>query len=233
MAPQGIGAALVMPMSGRLTDEIGGGRVVLFGMIVMTIGSVGLTFLGAGTSFLLTSAILVVRGIGLGCSMMPSMAAAYSTISREAVPRATTALNVLQRVGGSIGTALLAVVLEDQLKSAIHGGAALASGAVGPLPPAVRARVAVPLAHAFSHTFWWSVGLTALALPPAIVLARVARRGGAAGAAGTGGGAAGTGGGAARPRRPALTASASASPDAVASPSAGAAASSDAEPSRR
>jgi hypothetical protein len=28
-------------------------------------------------------------------------------------------LNVLQRVGGSIGTALLAVVLEDQIKAAM------------------------------------------------------------------------------------------------------------------
>ena len=82
-----------------------------------------------------TSTTLFVRGIGLGCSMMPAMASAYSTISRDAVPRATTTLNVLQRVGGSIGTALLAVVLEDQIRTAIPRAAGL-SGAIKPLSPA-------------------------------------------------------------------------------------------------
>jgi hypothetical protein len=88
-----------------------------------------------------------------------------------AVPRATTALNVLQRVGGSIGTALLAVVLEDRIRSAVPGGSAFSGGAVKPIPPAVRERVAATLAHAFASTFWWAVALTALALMPGAVLA--------------------------------------------------------------
>ena len=135
LAPQGIGAALTMPISGRLTDRIGGGPVVLFGLLVMTATTIGLTMWTAQTPVAVTSATLFVRGIGLGCSMMPAMASAYSTISREAVPRATTTLNVLQRVGGSIGTALLAVVLENQIRTAIPRAAGL-GGAIRPLPPA-------------------------------------------------------------------------------------------------
>jgi EmrB/QacA subfamily drug resistance transporter len=175
MAPQGVGAALVMPISGRLTDRIGGGPVVLFGLVVMTIGSVGLTMWGAGTSFVATSATLFVRGIGLGCCMMPAMAAAYATVSRESVPRATTALNVLQRVGGSIGTALLAVILEGRIKAALPHAPGLSSGTLQPVPTAVRERIAVPLAHAFNHTFWWAVVLTAIGLVPGVVLLFKAR----------------------------------------------------------
>ncbi len=171
LAPQGIGAALTMPISGRLTDRIGGGRVVLFGMVVMTLATVALTRLGAHTPYATTCAILVVRGIGLGCSLMPAMASAYTTISRAAIPRATTALNVLQRVGGSIGTALLAVVLQDQIKAAVPGASGLGGGAIAPLPPAIRARIAEPLATAFSNTFWYAAALTAVAIVPAIVLA--------------------------------------------------------------
>ncbi len=171
LAPQGVGAALTMPISGRLTDRIGGGPVVVFGLVVMTAATIGLTQLTAHTPYTVTSAILVVRGLGLGCSLMPAMAAAYTTISREAIPRATTTLNVLQRVGGSIGTALLAVVLEHQIKLAIPGGSGISGGAIEPLPPAVRARVAAPLAHAFTHAFWWAVALTAIAIVPALVLA--------------------------------------------------------------
>jgi EmrB/QacA subfamily drug resistance transporter len=182
LAPQGLGAALVMPISGRLTDRIGGGRVSVFGMTVMTLATLGLTQLTAHTPFTVMSAILFVRGIGLGFGMMPSMAAAYATVSREAVPRATTALNVLQRVGGSIGTALLAVVLENQITSRLgSAGGALAGGDVRPIPPALRDRIAEPLAAAFTHTFWWAFGLTALAIIPALVLAVVGPAGWSAG----------------------------------------------------
>ncbi len=170
LAPQGVGAALTMPISGRLTDRIGGGPVVLFGLVVMTVTTIGLTMWTAQTPVAVTSATLFLRGIGLGCSMMPAMASAYSTISRDAVPRATTTLNVLQRVGGSIGTALLAVVLEDQIRTAIPRAAGL-SGAIKPLSPAVRDRIAPPLAQAFASTFWWAVALTGLAIVPAILLA--------------------------------------------------------------
>jgi EmrB/QacA subfamily drug resistance transporter len=171
LAPQGLGAALTMPISGRLVDRIGGGPVTLFGLILMAALTVGLTTFGAHTPFAVTSVLLFVRGIGLGFSMMPAMASAYSTISRAAVPRATTALNVLQRVGGSIGIALLAVVLEDRIRASIPGAPGLAGGAVKPIPSAIRAHIATPLAHAFSSTFWWVVALSVIAIAPAVVLA--------------------------------------------------------------
>ena len=56
--------------------------------------------------------------------MMPAMAAAYSTLERWQVPRATPMLNVMQRVGGSLGTAVLAVVLQHELAHAGSRGAA-------------------------------------------------------------------------------------------------------------
>ena len=42
-------------------------------------------------------------------AMMPAMAAAIAGLSYARVPRATSALNVVQRIGGSVGTALMAV----------------------------------------------------------------------------------------------------------------------------
>ena len=170
MAPQGFGAALAMPIAGRLTDRVGGGRVALVGLIVMTAGTIPFAFIGAGTSYTLLAAMLVARGIGMGATMMPAMAAAFATLERGQVPRATSALNVLQRVGGSIGTALLAVVLQHQIVSRLgtQGGG---QGTLQRLPDTVRARVAEPLAAGFAHTFWWAVGLGALALIPTTVLA--------------------------------------------------------------
>jgi len=171
MAPQGIGAALVMPLAGRFTDRYGAGRVVPVGLVVATLGTVAYTQLGAHTGFGWLAVSLFVRGIGFGFVMMPAISAAYQTLSPIQVPRASAAINIVQRVGGSIGTALVAVILEHQISVQVHGlsgGLAAATTA----PAAAVAKVAQPLATAFGNTFWWVMGLTILALAPALLLAR-------------------------------------------------------------
>jgi len=130
--------------------------------------TIAFTQVDPDTSFWILGASLVVRGVGLGFTMMPAMAAAYATIGREQVPRATPMLNVVQRVGGSLGTAILAVVLQNQLTSQLG---ASASG-----PPAAGARLpAQQVATAFAHTYWWAMAITAVAVVPAVVLARTQR----------------------------------------------------------
>ena len=88
---------------------------------------------------------------------------------------ATSVLNTLQRAGGSIGTALLAVVPSDRAGAVLGSGAA-DGGVRQTLSPTVRAQVAAPLATAFGNTFWWAVGPSLLALIPASVLAMAERR---------------------------------------------------------
>ena len=123
MAPQGVGAAFAMPFAGKLTDRIGGGRVSLAGLVLVTLSTIPFASISASTSYELLAPMLVVRGVGIGCAMMPAMAAAYATLSHADVPRATSALNVLQRVGGSVGTALLAVVLQHEIRAQLAGAA--------------------------------------------------------------------------------------------------------------
>ena len=172
MAPQGIGAALVMPLAGRFTDRYGAGKVVPAGLVVAVLGTVAYTQLGAHTSFTFLAVSLFVRGLGFGFVMMPAISAAYQTLAAPQVPRASTAINIVQRVGGSIGTALVAVVLEHQIAVQAHG---LVGGlsAADAAPASVVATVAQPLATAFGNTFWWVLAMTILALAPALLLARV------------------------------------------------------------
>jgi EmrB/QacA subfamily drug resistance transporter len=183
MAPQGLGAAAAMPIAGKLTDKLGGGRVAVAGLLILTVGTIPFAFLKSDTSYTLLALLLVLRGLGIGSSMMPSMAAAYASLERAAVPRATSALNVVQRVGGSLGTALLAVVLQGQIKDQLGGAGGAGGGTLERLPDNVRARVAEPLADAFANTFWWAVGMSVLALVPAVVLAVTQKRERAAAAA--------------------------------------------------
>src|SRR4051812_40900881 len=82
LAPQGVGAAMAMPIAGKLTDRLGAGRIVPFGVIVALLGTGAYTQLEADTPYSLLAIALCVRGAGLGMTMMPAMAAAYQTLSR-------------------------------------------------------------------------------------------------------------------------------------------------------
>ncbi len=178
MAPQGLGAAVMMPISGRIVDRGAAGKVVLCGLPLVALGYLTYTQLGADTSYALLAGSLFVAGLGTGATMMPAMSAAYQTLNHAQVPRATTALNILMRVGGSIGTALFAVVLQHQIRDNVGaatgggGGGEGGLGAIGAIPAEVRDRVAPALADAFAHTFWWPVALLLLAIVPALLLPR-------------------------------------------------------------
>jgi EmrB/QacA subfamily drug resistance transporter len=155
LAPQGLGMALVMPLAGRLTDRYGGGPLALFGTIVTTIATVPFALIGAHTSIAWLSVAMLVRGAGIGFAFIPAMSAAFAALDRSELPDATPQLNVLQRVGGSIGTAVLAVVLQRAL---------------------IGAHTLTAAAHAYGTAFWWSTVITALAIGPCIVLLRAERR---------------------------------------------------------
>jgi EmrB/QacA subfamily drug resistance transporter len=149
--PQGIGMLLVMPLAGRLSDRFGGGRVALAGVSTLCVGTVPLAFIGAHTSILYLSLVLVLRGVGIGFSFMPAMTAAFASLRPEQLSDATPQLNVLQRIGGAIGTAVLAVVLQR---------------AIGHAPSPGK------LAGAYGTAFWWSLGIALLSLIPCLVLLR-------------------------------------------------------------
>jgi hypothetical protein len=85
------------------------------------------------------------------------------------VPRATTMVNIVQRVGGSLGTALFAVVLERHITAGVPGAGGGLDSTTGSV---VGTPVADVLAAAFGSTFWWVVGSTVLAVVPAIFLPR-------------------------------------------------------------
>jgi EmrB/QacA subfamily drug resistance transporter len=153
-APQGLGAAFAMPIAGKLTDRMGGGPLALFGVTLCTIATIPFALIGAHTSIVYLSVAMFIRGIGIGFGFMPTMAAAFASLKRSELPSATPQLNVLQRVGGSIGTAVLAVVLQRALV-----GVHTLSGA----------------AHAYGTAFWASAVLSALAIIPCVILMRAER----------------------------------------------------------
>jgi MFS family permease len=144
-----------MPIAGRLTDRWGGGGLTLFGVSLVTVSTVPFGLIGAHTSILWLCFAMLLRGVGIGFAFMPAMSAAFASLERSELSDATPQLNVLQRVGGSIGTAVLAVVLQRALT-----GTHTLSAAAG----------------AYGTAFWASAGLSALAIIPAVILMRAERK---------------------------------------------------------
>jgi EmrB/QacA subfamily drug resistance transporter len=142
LAPQGLGALLSRPV-GPIVDKIGARRIVLAGICLCALGTVPYIFAGAHTSEVLLGCALVVRGAGLSGANIAVVTGALRDVPSPSIPDSSTITRVLLQVGGSFGTAVLAVILVTA------GGTT---------------------AHAFHVAFGWAVGLTALALIPALFM---------------------------------------------------------------
>ncbi len=151
VGPQGLGMLAMAPFNGRLTDRFGGGRVAIVGVSILCLSTLPLAFVGAHTSILAISLVLLIRGLGIGLSFMPTMTAAFASLRTDQLSDATPQMNVLQRLGGAIGTAVLAVVLQ---RAALH------------------AHTSAQGAAAFNAAYWWALGIGVLSLIPCVVLLR-------------------------------------------------------------
>jgi EmrB/QacA subfamily drug resistance transporter len=160
VAPTGVGVALATRSASRLTDRVGSGRTALAGGLIAAAGTVPFLFLGPATSYMWLSFAGLIRGVGIALCMIPAMAAVYRAIPPAKISDGTTQVNVLNRLGGSTGTAVFTVVLQH----ALAGSGALAG------------RTLASAAAAYGDAFRWALGAAILAALPAALLARVEAR---------------------------------------------------------
>jgi EmrB/QacA subfamily drug resistance transporter len=168
LAPQGLGAMIMMPIAGALTDRTGIGRFVPIGLGISILCFIGLTQIGADTSYWTLGVIMFFLGVGMGTSMMPTFSGAIQTLRRASIARASTALNINQQVGASFGTAILSVLLAHELVTRLGGGPGGGIGAK--LPDSVRERVAPAMADAYAATFKVATVLVVIAFVAALIL---------------------------------------------------------------
>lgn len=176
LAPQGLGAMLTMPIAGRLTDKRGPGWFVLGGIVLISAGMAVFTQLTPTMPLALILGALFVIGMGMGMTMMPIMTAALASLTHDEVARGSTLMNIVQRVAGSIGTAVLSVILTNELldKPAVQlVKAAAADHSLAPkVTPQILAQVPGQMSDAFSVTFVVALVLIATCILPALLLSR-------------------------------------------------------------
>ncbi len=141
LVPQGIGALLSRTIAGGNIDRFGSRVIALSGFAIVAAATVPFTLAGPHTSEWLLALWMVIRGFGLGAVTMPVMVAGYIGLDKQQIPHSSVLTRTAQQIGGSFGTAVLAVILEG----------------------AIAAHPATP-ADAFHVAFWWSTGFSAVAV---------------------------------------------------------------------
>ena len=168
MAPQGVGAGLMMKWAGTQADRRGIKILVPTAVLVAGLGTFIYTQVTPTTNLWLLGFSLFVRGLGLGAAFSPVVAASYKHLTHEQIPKATTTINIMRQVGASIGVALYAVVLQSALHKQFPGAAAH----LGSIPSHLSPEVADKLAAAFRQAFWWSFATIIVAVIPTLFLER-------------------------------------------------------------
>jgi EmrB/QacA subfamily drug resistance transporter len=177
MAPQGLGSVIILPFAGRLSDRLGAGRVIPFGLLLAMLCTWEFAHAGTSTSYVVLGIAQFLRGVGMSSVMTPAYAAAYGALDRDAIPRATSAVNVINRVGGSAGAAVIAVILANGIADHVRGAAGAGGlNKITALDPARHPLLDHQVAGVFGNAYWLLFAVTALALIPAFFLPRHPRR---------------------------------------------------------
>jgi MFS family permease len=151
LIPQGVGTLLSRSLAGKYMDRIGARPVAVIAFAVTFAATMPFGFVTATMDNTMLMAVLFVRGLGLGAAMIALMGGAFVGLRRQEIPAASSISRVAQQIGGSIGTAILVMILQHAT-AGTHTRAALASG--------------------FGDAFWWAAVFTAAAVPLCLLLPR-------------------------------------------------------------
>jgi MFS family permease len=141
LVPQGVGTLLSRGLAGRLTDKIGARPIAVAGFVIVAAATIPFALAGAHPNAWLLALWLVIRGFGLGAVTISVMTVAFLGLSKEEIAHSSVVTRMVQQVGGSFGTAVLAVILSSAI-TAHHGN----------------------LVAGFDQAFWWATGFSGLAV---------------------------------------------------------------------
>ena len=138
--------------------------VVPVGMAMAVAGMVWFTTLGLGSTYagnILPP--LIITGLGFGLILPPAMSLATVGIGPSDAGVASAAVNTMQQIGGSIGTALLNTLAASAASAYLVGKR---------IDPQVLGQAQL---HSYSTAYWWSAGFFAVGMVVTAVLYRKGR----------------------------------------------------------
>ncbi|MFC4770766.1 MDR family MFS transporter [Enterococcus hermanniensis] len=118
MIPQGVGMLITRPVIGKMIDKLGAKYVVIVSLIISLIGTIPLVFVTNTTNMAWIALILFIRGTSFGGINLPLTSDAYTGLKDEELPDAGVGINIIENLGSSFGSAMIATVVATVLQGA-------------------------------------------------------------------------------------------------------------------
>jgi EmrB/QacA subfamily drug resistance transporter len=187
LIPQGITTGLGTVLGTSLSKRWNVRGSTVLGMGILAASTASLLALRLDTSPWLTAALLATRGLALGLVIQPLLMSTIGRLKADEAPDGNTLFNVVERLSGSVGIALLATFFQTHVTmhvaDALHqlgqsaasmsqAAAGSSSGSFAALPPPARAMLGNAALAGFHDTIWLLVGLSLVGLSLTLLLER-------------------------------------------------------------
>jgi EmrB/QacA subfamily drug resistance transporter len=112
--PSAIASGVMMPISGRIFDRFGAKAVTIVGLTVLGISSALLAFISMDTARETIVCLALLRGVGMGLSMMPVNTAGMNAIPPKWVGRASAISNTVRQVMAAVSVTIVTTMIQDK-----------------------------------------------------------------------------------------------------------------------
>lgn len=133
MLPGALMSGIMMPVTSKLYAKVGPKPLSLFGIVLLAITTYLLHGISIDTPNGLIVFWMMLRGAGMAFAMMPSQTAALDSVPIESSGTASSVTNIISRVSGSFGIAILTSILMS--RTSFHS--AMTRWRITPSSPAI------------------------------------------------------------------------------------------------
>jgi EmrB/QacA subfamily drug resistance transporter len=116
LAPSSVLAMVISPFAGKLSDRLGGKRILIFGLTVYAIGMAWLIVIfDVDSSWQSFMGPFVITGIGIGCVFAPMATEAMRGVAPMMAGAASGVNNTLRQIGSVLGSTAAGAILQNRL----------------------------------------------------------------------------------------------------------------------
>lgn len=147
MLPGAIGQCISQFFGGRAMDRFGARPVALFGSIVLTLGTLGMSLVAMDTWIWWVSICQFIRQIGMGFLLMPITTWSLNCLNGPSeVSAGSSVTNTARQIAGAVGAPVLVILMETFAALHKQGGASAVAASIFGIQWALRISAIICLA---------------------------------------------------------------------------------------
>jgi MFS transporter, DHA2 family, multidrug resistance protein len=111
MAPRGMGAFVMMPITGMMTGKFDARKLLTVGLVIGGVTLLWLSLINLQAGYWDIFWPQIVQGVGMSLLFVPLTTVSMDPIPREKMGNATSLFNLMRNIGGSIGIAVTGTLI--------------------------------------------------------------------------------------------------------------------------